>query len=234
MKWGRLGLGNQCPNSYLQLGFQLGDLLCSNLNTWIWQSKAWCQRWQGQDIVQKQLAGMYKLWFLTVFSINIHTAAAPPPSHQPRLLQSHLSSFACNTGKIAAKGLMYPTSIHPSICYLTEGSEEAYQVAITGFQPPVSLAECFMWTLLFWIHFIFIWAIKNYGRENIQISLPLTLSKIWKSNLRRREKQFFLLVKIFHSQRCGSRKKGLRVFGAVDSHKWNPRITLQNYLKSLD
>ena len=220
------------PQFLLTIGVIVGDLLCSNLNTWIWQSKAWCQRWQGQDIVQKQLAGMYKLWFLTVFSINIATAA--PPSHQPRLPAVTPQQPRVLTGKIAAKGLMYPTSIHPSICYLTEGSEEAYQVAITGFQPPVSLAECFMWTLLFWIHFIFIWAIKNYGRENIQISLPLTLSKIWKSNLGRREKQFFLLVKIFHSQRCGSRKKGLRVFGAVDSHKWNPRITLQNYLKSLD
>lgn len=220
------------PQFLLTIGVIVGDLLCSNLNTWIWQSKAWCQRWQGQDIVQKQLAGMYKLWFLTVFSINIATAA--PPSLQPRLPAVTPQQPRVLTGKIAAKGLMYPTSIHPSICYLTEGSEEAYQVAITGFQPPVSLAECFMWTLLFWIHFIFICAIKNYGRENIQISLPLTLSKIWKSNLGRREKQFFLLVKIFQSQRCGSRKKGLRVFGAVDSHKWNPRITLQNYLKSLD
>ena len=219
------------PQFLLTIGVIVGDLLCSNLNTWIWQSKAWCQRWQGQDIVQKQLAGMYKLWFLTVFSINIATAAAPP-SHQPRLLQSHLSSLRANRENYSKRS--HVSNIHPSICYLTEGSEEAYQVAITGFQPSVSLAECFMWTLLFWIHFIFIWAIKNYGRENIQISLPLTLSKIWKSNLGRREKQFFLLVKIFHSQRCGSRKKGLRVFGAVDSHKWNPRITLQNYLKSLD
>ena len=221
------------PQFLLTIGVIVGDLLCSNLNTWIWQSKAWCQRWQGQDIVQKQLAGMYKLWFLTVFSINIATAA--PPSHQPRLLQSHLSSLRANREKLQQKvSCIQHPSIHPFVIWQKDQKRPIKLQLRKGFQPPVSLAECFMWTLLFWIHFIFICAIKNYGRENIQISLPLTLSKIWKSNLGRREKQFFLLVKIFHSQRCGSRKKGLRVFGAVDSHKWNPRITLQNYLKSLD
>ena len=116
------------PQFLLTIGVIVGDLLCSNLNTWIWQSKAWCQRWQGQDIVQKQLAGMYKLWFLTVFSINIATAAPPQPPATPPC--SHTSAASVLTGKIAAKGLMYPTSIHPSICYLTEGSVEAYQVAI--------------------------------------------------------------------------------------------------------
>ena len=129
MKWGRLTLAwKPMPQFLLTIGVIVGDLLCSNLNTWIWQSKAWCQRWQGQDIVQKQLAGMYKLWFLTVFSINIATAA-PPPSHQPRLLQSHLSSLRANRENYSKRS--HVSNIHPSICYLTEGSEEAYQVAIT-------------------------------------------------------------------------------------------------------
>ena len=225
------------PQFLLTIGVIVGDLLCSNLNTWIWQSKAWCQRWQGQDIVQKQLAGMYKLWFLTVFSINIATAAPPkPPASSHASLQSHLSSLRANRENYSKRSHVsniHP-SIHPFVIWQKDQKRPIKLQLRKGFQPSVSLVECFMWTLLFWIHFIFIWAIKNYGRENIQISLPLTLSKIWKSNLGRREKQFFLLVKIFHSQRCGSRKKGLRVFGAVDSHKWNPRITLQNYLKSLD
>ena len=114
------------PQFLLTIGVIVGDLLFSNLNTWIWQCKAWCQRWQGQDIVQKQLAGMYKLWFLTVFSININTAA-PPPSHQPRLLQAHLSSLrnmcnlACKRGKLQQKVscIQYP-SIHPSIHLLSD------------------------------------------------------------------------------------------------------------------
>ena len=194
------------PQFLLTIGVIVGDLLFSNLNTWIWQCKAWCQRWQGQDIVQKQLAGMYKLWFLTVFSININTAAPRPATSPASCRHTSAASATCatslargeNCSKRSHVSNIHP-SIHPFVIWQKDQKRPIKLQLRKGFHPHVSWAGCFMWTLLFWIHFIFIWAIKNYGRENIRISLPLTLSKIWKSNLGRREKQFFLLVKIFHS-----------------------------------
>ena len=117
MKWGRLTLAwKPMPQFLLTIGVIVGDLLCCNLNTWIWQSKAWCQRWQGQDIVQKQLAGMYKLWFLTVFSINIATAAPPQPPATPPC--SHTSAASRATpGKLQQKVSCIQ---HPSIHLLSD------------------------------------------------------------------------------------------------------------------
>ena len=122
------------PQFLLTIGVIVGDLIFSNLNTWIWQCKAWCQRWQGQDIVQKQLAGMYKLWFLTVFSININTAAPRPATSPASCRHTSAASATCATSLANGENCSkrsHVSNIHPSICYLTEVSEEAYQVAIT-------------------------------------------------------------------------------------------------------
>ena len=113
------------PQFLLTIGVIVGDLIFSNLNTWIWQCKAWCQRWQGQDIVQKQLAGMYKLWFLTVFSININTAAPRPATSPASCRHTSAASATCATSLANGENCSkrsHVSNIHPSIHLLSDRS----------------------------------------------------------------------------------------------------------------